>query len=235
VSDEALLTEDDARGKSRKRPHGAHVRLLGRHFNIKLKMGDGPAKIGNETSGWTTVDRPKDVAMTVWTSSQPLKISVPILLDGWHRQESINAKLTRLHDIVRDPKGDRRPPTFIALGPIPFSGHRFVLEQIEYGDEVLRGEVGTKHAQKLLRQDFTLYLMQYVPGDHIKFKHRKKRHHHHHRHKPKAGDTSLRVANELYGDDEDESVEDIAREIAQLNGVRGIRTKLNPDRVLRLP
>lgn len=233
--DDALLDAPDSQGKSRGRPHGPHVRLLGKHFNIKLKLGNGPAKIADETSGWTTIDRPKNVAMTQWVGSQPIKIDVPILLDGYHRTESVNAKLTRLHDIVRDPDGDRRPPTFIALGPIPFSGHRYTLEQIEYGDDIIRGEAGTKHAGELLRQDFVLHLMQYVPGDDIKFKHRPKHHRHHHgHHRAKAGDTALRLAHELY-DDEDETFEDLAREIAALNGVRGIRTRFEPNRTIRLP
>lgn len=222
--------------RDRGRPHGPYVRLLGKGFNLRLKMGDGAAKIADETSGWTTVDRPKDVAITKWVGSQPLKIDVPILLDGWHKREPINKKLSQLHDLVRDPKGDRRPPTFVALGPIPFSGHRFTLEQIEYGDDVIRGTLETKKAQTLFRQDLTLHLMQYVPGDRIKFKKRHRHHHHHgHRHKPKAGDTSLKIANEFFDDDEDATVEDIAREIAALNGVRGIRTQLDPNRVLRLP
>lgn len=223
------------KNRPRGRPNGPHVRLLGRHFNFKLKLGDGAAKIADETSGWTTIDRPKQQAITQWVGGQPRKVGVPIILDGYHRGEPINHKLSALHEIVRDKNGDRRPPTFIALGPIPFSGHRFVLEQIEYGDDIIRGEVGTRDAGKLLRQDFTLHLMQFTPGDDFKFKHRKKHHHHHHRHKPKAGDTPLRVANEFYGDDEDESVEDMAREIAALNGVRGIRTRLDPTRILRLP
>lgn len=225
MTDESLKPGD---GKNRKKPHGAHVRLLARHLNLKLKLGDGPAKIADETSGWTTIDRPRDVAITDWVGAQPLKISIPIILDGYGRGDGVGHKLSRLHKLVRDKDGDQRPRTFVALGPIPFSGHRFVMESIEYGDDVIRGAAGTKEAGKLFRQDLTLHLMQFIPPDRIKFKRRRK--HRGGRHHSKEGDTALKIANDLYGDDEDPIL--AARQIAQLNGIRGIRTPIASGRIL---
>jgi hypothetical protein len=101
VSEEALLTADsNAEGKPKHRPAGPHVRLYGKHFNLVYKLGDGPAQITDENSGWTTIDRPDDIAATKWVGSQPLKTSVPIILDGWHRKEPIRHKLNELHDLV---------------------------------------------------------------------------------------------------------------------------------------
>lgn len=221
--------QDEEKGKNKGRPHGAHVRLLGRKFNIKLKLGDGPAQIADETSGWTTIDRPKDVAMTSWVGGQPLKMAIPIILDGWRRRESVNHKLSRLHDLVRTDDGDSRPPTFKVLGPVPFSGNRFVIESIEYGD-ALRAPAGTKDAGKLFRQELTLNLMQYVPPDRIKFKKRKKHHGGHHR--AQEGDTAQKLANDFYGDDADVDVLEAARSIAAINDIRGIRTRIEPGRIV---
>lgn len=235
---------------SDRKPQGKHVRLLGRDFNLRVKLGDGASKISDETSGWTTIDRPGNVAMTEWVGGQPRKTTLPLFLDGVDEGKSVAHDLNQLHKLVRTPDGDNRPPTFQVLGPIPFSGRRFVVESIEYGDDVIRGDAGGPDAQKLLRQDLVLNLMQYVPGDDLTFHKRKKKHHHGDgnghgngdghghgdgggggRHSARAGDTAQRVANRYADTDRTE----YAKAIAELNDLRGIRTLIPPGTSLLLP
>jgi hypothetical protein len=219
-------------GKHRhhKRPDGPHIRLIGRQFEMTLKLGDGPAKPTDENSGWTTIDRPTDEAATQWIGGQPPKVAIPVYLDGVTGDLDVGTKLKRVQGLVRGP-GNTKPPTFRILGPVPYSGNRFVLESIEYGDDVIRGSTGTKHEQKLLRQDLTLNVMRYVAPDRVTFDERKKGGGG--RHDSKQGDTAQKVANELY--DESDDLLGTAKQIAELNGIRGIRTAIPVDTPLVLP
>lgn len=216
-----------------KPPHHKHIEgaeiliEAGPHWAHRFKLGGSVAQISDESGGWEEVERPGDVGMTVWRGAHPLRMAIPILLDGWRKRENQQDKLHRLHELVRDEQGDKRPPILRIYGPLPLRRHNWVVESIEYQDDPqpLRSRSGL-----LYRQAVSLNVMQFVPADDVKIKRRGKTGGGTYKVK-RNGETCLSIAKKKYH----EHVHDRARKIARLNSIRSIRKELRKGQRIKLP
>lgn len=206
--------------------HPWEILIVARHWGEhKFTLGAGAAQISDESGGWEEVERPGDVNMTIWRSAHPLRMTIPILLDGWVKGENQRSKVQLLHGLVRTDEGDRRPPVFKIYGNIPFRRHAWVMESIEYQDDppTLYARSGA-----LLRQALNLNVIQFVPGQDVKIRKRGKGRFHRVRHN---GETCLSIAKAEF----DHHIHQRAKQIARLNDIRSIRKKLKKGRLIKLP
>lgn len=182
--------------------------------DLKVNMGDGPATPTAGFAGREVVPRNQRKGMTSFVGTEPFQQDVPVLLDGYRENRSVERALEQLLSLGGN-------AVFKAYGPIHREGIDYVFGEdpefgTEPGKEVIRAQDGT-----LLRQALTLKLMEYVPATVIG-----------HRHKmdigqavpvsyrTKQGDTLIKVAQAVYHDWRR------WKEIGQKNGIT------DPHRVL---
>lgn len=206
-------------------PKDAAVKITYKKIEIKADLGAGPAQITDGYGGWEEIDRPSDLSITHWSGQTPRRMTIPIFLDGYRENDSVQKELDKLLTLGRSRDGDEEPPVFRVSGPIPFSGERWVMESSPEMGESFRAKDG-----RLLRQALTLSLMEYVKGDRIKIKRRKGK-----TYTTKKGDTLLKIARKLEPKDNNKESIKYAKEIGKLNKIRDIRKKLKAGIKLRLP
>jgi hypothetical protein len=206
----------------------AAIRLLGDGFDFSLRLGEGAPTVTDGGANWEEVDRPERLSVTDYIGDKLTRISVPVLLDGYVDNRSVQGEVDAVRSLTRGDDSGGRPPSFTILGPIPYSGMRCVMEYPEEGEAMRTGD------GVLVRQELTLKLVEFVDPDSIvvqtagpasgsKAGAKKK--------KKKtittgAGQTLISIAKKQPG---------TAKQIGQLNGIRDIRKKLPTGTVLRLP
>lgn len=189
--------------------------------DISVDMGEGPATPTAGYAGWEEVQRIERRAMTSFHGLPAFQQDVPIMLDGWREDRSIERQLEEIEKL-----GDN--VVFRAIGPIFRSGSRFV-----FGDEPEYGEMIRASDETLLRVRMTLKLMGYVTPNLAGTPPKPK-------HSIEMGipleytvhgdeDTLAKIAYALYHDRSRAIV------IGRLNGITDIHKKLKIGRVLKLP
>lgn len=191
-----------------------------------VALGDGPAEITDGYGGWEEVERPNDVSLTEWVGQAPLRMTLPVLLDGFANRESVQRDLNRVLKLGRTKDGDEAPEPFKLTGPVPFSGEKWVMESTPDFGETIRSRNG-----KLLRQALTLNLMQYVKPDRAKIKKRKRAAD---TYTTKAGDTILKIVAKFHPAASRDKLRDFAHDVAKANGIRDIRKRLEPGTKIKL-
>lgn len=211
-------------------PERNFVRFTYGNKALFLPLGDGPAKITDGYGGWVEVSRPKDVPITRWEAGVALRMEVPILLDGWARHVGVERNLAKLLELGRRSDGDREPQKFRLKGAVPFGGskRKWVLETTPDFDNEIWSSDG-----RLLRQGLMLPLMEFEPGDRVKFTRKPKK-------LPssyttKKGDTLRKIAKDLLPDGTIKEIGDYARAIGKANKIRDIRRELDKGIELKLP
>lgn len=199
------------------------LRLVAAHpaVDIQVPMGDGPATPTAGYAGWEEVQRIERRSLTSFQGLPAFQQDVPIMLDGWAEDRSIERQLEEVEKLAGN-------VVFRAIGPIFRSGSRFV-----FGDEPEYGEMIRASDETLLRVRMTLKLMEYVAPN---LAGRKP--------KPKhgldmgvpleytvhGGDRTLaKIAYDLYHDRSRAIV------IGRLNGITDVHKKLKIGRKLKLP
>jgi hypothetical protein len=137
----------------------AHPRLhlvsLDKSVDIHIDMGDGPATPTAGFSGHETVSRVRKKGMTAFVGVPPFAQDVPVMLDGFRENRSVQRTLEALEALG----GATR---FRAFGPIHHEGDIYIFgDEPEFG-EAIRAEDGT-----LIRQRLTLKLEEYVSADQV--------------------------------------------------------------------
>jgi hypothetical protein len=193
--------------------------------DISVEMGDGPSTPTAGFAGWEVTDRENGKGITERVGLQPFQQDVPIFLNGYAQDHSIERQLTEILSL-----GDEDAEPFKAFGPIDRSGIKYV-----FGGEPDFGEVIKDDDGDRLRQRVTLKLMEYVRPDVVKERRKKK---HHQRmgvgeaqaltYTTKQGDTLARIAQKLLGDLRR------WREIGDKNGIHDPFKVLKPGLVLKL-
>jgi hypothetical protein len=208
--------------------------------------------------GWQEVTRPRRTPITTWTGSPALKMSLPILLDGWPQDRSVEREIAQLQQMATPTASDGDPPRVHveATGSaVPYTKRVWVIASLAFGDALMNT------AGNRVRQQVTLSLLEYVHDVYLaersaanRRRHKKttaktrrgaksKRHVVRHSGKPKtktktltgavavdfgAGEDLLSIAARELGD------ADRWVEIAALNGIRDPRA-IAVGQVLRLP
>lgn len=122
----------------------------------------GPATVAAGYASWEVLDRPRRVGLPVFQGHAPYAMTLPLLLDGFIAQTTVEAEIARLERMARLVPGAGRPPVVRAAGPLPRGAMTdWVVSALEWGDGVIRSPEDGRR----LRQDVTVTLIQFVEAD----------------------------------------------------------------------
>lgn len=130
-------------------------------ISVTMLRGSSAAKMTQGGGNWTTISRPRRVAMVRWVGRDPYGMDVPVMFDGWAGSDSVETGIAKLNQMQMSPGDLIPPPTVHIDGAVPIKGAVWVISSIDWGDNVIwaaRGEGGHR-----LRQDAVVHLLQYVP------------------------------------------------------------------------
>lgn len=194
--------------------------------DISVTMGGAPATPVSGFAAWEMVERAEGKAITDRSSVEPFGQEVPVFLDGYAKDNSIQGQLNEILELG----GDEAEP-FRAFGPIHRPGIRYVFGGDPEFGEAIRDDDG-----RLLRQELTLKLLEYVPADQL-FQKKKRR-------KKGVGWGSAIVASGTYTTKKGDTLHKIAvflfgdasrwREIGRKNNIHDPNRALPPGRELKL-
>lgn len=211
------------------------IRILAPSAGVDLKclMGDGPATPTGGLGGWQQVPRPDAKSLTEWSGQDTVTQSIPLLINGFKEGNSVQGQANDIIALGRNTEGDEVPPVFRIFGAIHFQWLQWVLEEVEWTDEVIRDPDTT-----LLRQEVVLKVAEFEDPD--QFRSERVRH-------PfgtsKGGgtnypgsqyvahkdDTCNIIAAKVYGDRTRGKV------IADKNNIRDPNKELKPGTIIKLP
>lgn len=137
-----------------------------RGSQVTVLRGDGAPKMVDGGSGWTVEDRPRRVGLTIWKGRNPYRMDVPILIDAWASQDSIENDIAILNQMQMGSDLEQ-PPTVTIVGGVPVKGIVWVLDPIiDWGDNVIWG-ANSRGDMFRYRQDAVVHLCQYNPEDRL--------------------------------------------------------------------
>lgn len=206
------------------------IRLRGKKFDFTVPL-EGPAQL---VSGGAVIEedqRPEDDALTVYEGDELIRVDVPVFFNGWPQGRiggrsavNIYPKVEQVLNLCRGQSGSR-PPDFIASGPMPYSGTRFLMDGFpEWREGEGRG------GNWLVRQKLTLHLVEWNdPNDVLRFTRGSG--------KPWFGRviilqspmTLVEIAARFLDDPKE------AKAIGKLNKIRDVRKKLPAGEAIKLP
>ena len=129
--------------------------------SITVALGDGFA-VPTIAGGWGDTARPRDRSIAEWAGSPLMTLDVPVLVDGFDQEISVEPQLNILYGYMRNMVGPRdEPPVLQITGvPIPFTSADWVLNAITPADEIRRQRDG-----KRIRASMSLQFLEYRQGD----------------------------------------------------------------------
>jgi hypothetical protein len=225
-------------------------------LSVTARLAEERPNVEDGYGGWDEVVRPRRSPITTWRASPGLKLTLPVLLDGWADGRSVEREVAQLEQMGTPTASDGDPPRvrLEATGnAIPYLRRVWVITGLTFGD-ALMNKAGNR-----VRQQVTLSLLEYVHDVYLAERSAaRRRRGKAAQPKTKAGARSKRVVARRSGKPQPkkkgraaaldwgagESLASIAArelgdaerwiEIAQLNGIRD-PTAVEPGQVLRLP
>ena len=211
--------------------HNAATKIIFRspHLYFAAKLGDGPILVTDGFGGWSEVPRPKNIPISRWVGPGALKLKIPLLFDRVKERQSIEWMVRTIFDLGREGGGDEEPPVFRLEGSAMFLDRRWVLLETPETTNILRNRDG-----KLLRQEMTITVMEYVPSDQLDFRRLPKKKVAR-RIEAKKGDTINKIAQRLFKKKGKKKMRELAKEMAKLNKIRDRNKVLKEGRTIKVP
>jgi hypothetical protein len=135
-------------------------------IQVKVLRGDGIPKPTDGVGGWTIVQRPRRTAITQWDGRNPYAMDVPVLFDAINSGASVENDVSKLFQMGVGSDFDP-PPTIQIDGGLPIKGATWVINAIQWGDDVIWVQEG-KSPPYRQRQDAVVSLVQYRPDARVK-------------------------------------------------------------------
>jgi hypothetical protein len=133
--------------------------------DVVVLRGDAPPIPDGGAGKWEVIDRPKRKGVTRYVGSDPLKLAISVLFDGWTSNISVERDIARLIAMSREVSGE--PPKITVNEkskeglPITDYGMRWVIDSIAWGQNALYEVDGDDLVR--YRQDATVNLVEWVP------------------------------------------------------------------------
>jgi hypothetical protein len=228
-------------------------------LSVTARLSEERPNVEAGFGGWEEVVRPRRAPITTFRAPPGLRLTLPILLDGWAAGRSVEREVSQLQQMGRPGASDGDPPRvrLDATGnAIPYLKRVWVISELAWGDALMNS------AGNRVRQQVTLSLLEYVHDVYLAERSAANRRRKHKataktkhgarskrrvvkrsaKPKPKPKAHALAAAADDFGAGEDLltiaalELGDADRwiEIAQLNGIRDPRA-VAPGQVLRLP
>jgi hypothetical protein len=130
--------------------------------SVSALMGDGFA-IPSASGGWEVVQRPKRKGFINWAGKDPISMDLPIVLDGFKDNKSVEHSIATFEHFLRDQVGVRdEPPVIQVTGmPIPHQGKLWVVNGLGFGTE----EIRRRSDGHRVRCALTVSLLEHITPD----------------------------------------------------------------------
>jgi nucleoid-associated protein YgaU len=223
-----------------------HIKFTAPGFSdVTVLLDETPIQVSSGYGGWTVTSRLRRTGLTMWTGKDPLRMSVPILFDGYLTDTSQEIPISRLSRMGLPPtKGiSGGDPTIVQISgnAVPPAGPKnWVIENIAWGTNVV-WDTDQNGALSRMRQDAVVNLLQYVADDLVAFSRIPVGQASGNPSKPgtkgyqksvrlKKGETLRQLANRVYKSPKPNDY----RLITAANGIRDPRS-VKPGTLLRIP
>lgn len=160
------------------------------HNSIIVKRDASPPTLVSVGGRWSVIDRPRQQSFTVWNGDDLYRMDLPILFDGWDDLDSVEDQVAILNNMRLSKETFQPPPQIDIDGAVPVKGATWVIESIDFGQNVIWHEDGYR-----LRQDAVVHLLQYVEAETLKITPPATAH----TYRVKAGDTLKSISKSQYG------------------------------------
>lgn len=194
-------------------------------------LGETPARITDGVGGWEVVERPRRAALTHYKGRSPFQMQINLMFDGWLNEESQELKLKKLTWMGLPPKKGKDPDPVRLYGALPFpSGGDWIINDLDYGNNVIWAAVEQDKPPVRLRQDVTVTLLEHISADRVELLRSNigLKPAHPAVYTVKKGDTLKSLAAKFYGDYK------LWHKIAKANNIRD-PSKVKVGQVLRIP
>jgi len=139
--------------------------LASNGLEVRALRGDGAPKLSAGGARWEVINLPRRVGATQWMGRDPFVLDVPILFDHHASDESIEPDARALNK-MRLSQEFTVPPTIKIIGAVPITDRDWVIQGIDWGDDVYwvtRGD-----APYRTRQDAVVHFLEYRPQARVK-------------------------------------------------------------------
>jgi hypothetical protein len=167
-------------------------------LSVVAKPGDGVPVVTDGYGTIETITRPLRRGLTRWTGSNPLTLTIPILLDGYRTGRSIEPQIADLEQMAAVDGGEPMHVTIDCTGNIVphHDDHKWLVTGLDFGEAI------SSHRGRRLRQAITVQVTAVVEATTEKSvaKRNKGSGNHARRYRVKAGDTLRSIARKVLGD-----------------------------------
>lgn len=130
-------------------------------LRITALRGGGAPTVTGGFARWTTVTRPRRTSVTAYDGRDPYELLIPILLDGFLTDTSVETDCESLERLAKPARGGD-PPLVKIVGFVPHADLEWVLRPPEFVDPVIYHQDGYR-----TRQAVNVRLLEYVAGDRV--------------------------------------------------------------------
>jgi hypothetical protein len=132
-------------------------------ITVQMRLGRGAPMVSGGYGGWERIPRPREVSLTQWQGRDPLAIAIPVLMDGYMDDDSVELRLSRLERLaLPHPNPGGEPPVIRIHGPIPRDNLQCVIENIEWVN-AQRNDAG-----KIVRWEGVVRVVHYIAAVTVK-------------------------------------------------------------------
>lgn len=167
-------------------------------LHVRAHPGDGVPIVTDGYATIETITRPLRRGLTRWTGSNPMQLTIPILLDGYRQGRSIEPAIADLERMAAQGGGEPLEVTIDCTGSIVphHDEHKWLITGLDFGDAI------SSSRGRRLRQAITVTVTAAVDAKTEKSiaKRNKGSGSHARRYRVKAGDTLRSIARKVLGD-----------------------------------
>jgi len=138
--------------------------------DVSAFLDETPIQVTGGYGGWTVTSRQRRTGLTMWMGKDPIRMTVPVLFDGYSSLDGQEVEISRLSRMALPPAGGGEPPVVTITGyGLPKPGPKnWVIENLQWGTNVI-WDNDSGGSLVRLRQDCVVNLMQYVASDRAAF------------------------------------------------------------------
>lgn len=129
-------------------------------LELTVLLGDGEIGVSGGSGGYSEIERPKRVSLTEWQGHTPRSMELPIILDGYVSDRSVEKDVATLQRMARKISDDARTPLITVEGKVPLTNVIWVINDISWESQERSIATGNR-----IRQVASISLLEYVEGE----------------------------------------------------------------------
>jgi len=142
-------------------PHGwVRIGSTDPPVSVTARLSDARPNVDAGYGGWAEVARPRRRPLSIWNGSPGLRLTLPILLDGYRAGTSVERDIAKLEKLALPTAADGSPPRcrVTARGSaVPHQNRSWVIDTLTWGDPAIMNKHGNR-----TRQQVTIAFLEYI-------------------------------------------------------------------------